>query len=706
MRKFPVLAGLLAATATSQPLSAQPADVTADAPEQAKDAHPDPDQAIVITGTRRHTQDVLGSVSVLDSAQLNRDIKPSLGDTLASLPGVSASSFGPSASRPIVRGLAGDRVRVLTDGIGSLDLSSSDPDHAVAINPLTAEQIEVLHGPTALLYGSSAIGGVVNVIDRRIPRRFPADSVSGEADASYATAAKERSVSGTIDIPLGAKFVAHVDGAYSKYDDLHIGGYVLTKELRREAAASPDPGIRELADLKGKLPNTAGRTDDIAAGAAFVDGDTNIGISLSHHDAKYGVPVRYSLDPEIEPEVPTIDAHQNRVDGRANIALGGWFKALDLRGGLSRYHHAELEEDGEVGSRFFSNGGEVRADLVQVDRGGWTGTSGVDAFRQTARIRGAEKYLPDSVNRQQSFYTLQSLVHGPLRMEGAIRIERARLTAAEDEQVAEDGDADSIIGHVPLSRRFTDWSASLGGNVDISNGWRVGLALTRSARIPSIEELFANGAHGGSQAFLVGDPDLRPERSVGAELSVHKTSGPFHVEASVYASHYSNFIYQTPRGEIEDNLPVFDYRQGKANYSGFEVRADAKLGSALGIDWGSELTADGVRATVKGYGPAPLIPPLRILAGLTGARGPLDGRIEVERAFAHNRTGPLETPTHGYTLFNASLDWHPIPSKPGITLSIQGDNLFDVDARRSTSLLKDYAPLAGRDIRLSARLAF
>ena len=177
----------------------------------------------------------------------------------------------------------------------------------------------MLRGPSALLFGSSAIGGVVNVIDTRIPRSVPDEPIKLDALAEYGSAANERSGNLSVDVPLGGHFVAHADGAYSKFDDLHIGGFVLSKALREQAQASPDPEIQALADLKGKIPNTSGRIDDGAGGLAYVDGDLNIGISYNHHDAKYGVPIRFSLDPNDEPEVPTIDAHQDRGDIRVNV---------------------------------------------------------------------------------------------------------------------------------------------------------------------------------------------------------------------------------------------------------------------------------------------------------------------------------------------------------------------------------------------------
>ncbi|MFL6742411.1 MAG: TonB-dependent receptor, partial [Sphingomicrobium sp.] len=157
---------------------------------------------------------------------------------------------------------------------------------------------------------------------------------------------------------------------------------------------------------------------------------------------------------------------------------------------------------------------------------------------------------------------------------------------------------------------------------------------------------------------------------------------------------------------VEDGLPIYERFQGKADYYGFEIESDVKFGKALGIDWGGEVVADAVRASIRHFGPAPLIPPFRMLGALTGSRGQVDGRLEVERAFGHNRTAPNETDTPGYTMVNASFDYHPFAANPELTLSLQGSNLFDVDARRATSVLKDYAPLAGRDIRLSARVSF
>jgi len=669
-------------------------------PGSAEDAHHPREEHsddIVVTGVRRRTQDALGGISVLDAADLTREVRPSIGETLARQPGVTSTSFGPQASAPVLRGLSGDRVRVLIDGIGTLDLSGSGPDHAIAINPLTAERIEVLRGPAALLFGSSAIGGVVNVIDTRIPRHLPDGTVGGDALLGYGTAADQRLANGAVNVALGGGFVAHADGNWTKTDDLRTGGHILTKELREEALASPDPEIRALADLKGDLPNSASESKEGALGLAYVGKEgLNIGASVTRHLSNYEVPIRYSLDPAIEAEAPTIDVEQTRYDARAEIPVGGFFSQVRARAGYSNYKHDEIEDTGEIGSTFLSKGAEGRVELVQATRSGWEGTSGIQYLNRNAKIRGEEKFLPDSRQEQTGLFTVQTLVSGPWRLEGGARVEFSKLTAA----------ADDDLGTPDLSRSFTTISGSLGAQYELGSEWRAGLSLSRAVRAPSVDELFANGPHGGSQTFEVGDPNLDPEKSLGIEATLKTTKGPVHFTGSLFYTHFANYIFQSPTGEIEDDLPVFEYRNGEANFYGFEAQADATLGEALGIKWAGELQADAVHATVKNFGPAPFIPPFRILGALTGERGQFDGRLEVERAFAHDRTAPIETDTPGYTMVNASLDWHVFEANPELSLGLQANNLFDVVARRSTSQLKDFAPLAGRDIRLTAKVGF
>jgi iron complex outermembrane receptor protein len=686
-----------------------PAPTTAQAPAQPPQAAPAPPSAppasfeteageqIVVTGFRRNREDVLSGTSVVSGEELIRDLRPTIGETLARQPGVSATSFGPNASRPVLRGFSGERVRVLTDGIGSLDVSSSSADHAVAINPLTAERIEVLRGPAALLFGSEAVGGVVNVIDTRIPRRIPDEPVHVQGILTYGSAADERSVNGAVDVPVAGHFVVHADGNYSKSDDLRIGGYVLSKPLRDEASQSTDPAIRALADLKGRLPNTSAQTSDLALGAAYIDGSNNVGFSVNHYHSLYGVPIRYSLDPAAPAEAPRLDMNQTRIDGRAEIAVGGGFiEQIRLRGGYADYKHDELQANGAVGTTFISKGEEGRLEFVQANRGGWGGGFGVQYYHRAMNVVGDEKFLPPNSTGQLGLFALQSYVSGKLRGEAGLRFERQDVRA----------DADTDLGNPALSRRFNALSGSLGGSYEVAPGVKIGLNGSRTERAPSADELFANGPHGGTQAFEVGDPRLGKEASWGLEATLNVSGDGYSLSGSVFQSWFDNYIYERRTGAIRDDLPVYQISEAAARYSGVELEGSLRVGTMGGFTINLDTVADYIRATIEGVGPAPRIPPFRILAGIEAQSERLNARLEVEHSGAQHRVAALETPTPGFNLVNASVSYTPFKAHKSLSLTLSANNIFDVDARRHASFLKDYAPLAGRDIRVSARFSF
>ncbi|MGZ8297345.1 MAG: TonB-dependent receptor [Allosphingosinicella sp.] len=667
------------------------------APEAASDPHADHTQDIIITGFARNRDDVLSGTSVVSGAELARELRPTIGETLARQPGVSATSFGPNASRPVLRGFQGERVRVLTDGIGSLDASNTSVDHAVAINPLTAERIEVLRGPAALLFGSAAIGGVVNVIDARIPRRVPDEGVHVAAILSYGSAADERSANATIDVPIAGKWVVHADANYSKTGDLGIGGFVLSRDLRAQAAASGDSGVRALADLKDRLPNTAAETSDVALGLAFVDGDSNFGFSVNRYDSLYGVPVRFSLDPGVEAEAPRIDVRQYRADARAEIDTGaGFVDSVRFRAGYSDYRHDELEEKGEIGTTFLTKGMEGRLEVVQSKRGGWGGGFGMQYFRRHLDVIGEEKFLPENRTSQLGLFALQSYEKGPLRAEAGGRFERQSVSA----------EADADLGNPAMKRSFDAVSASLGASYEIAKGLRFGLNGSHSQRAPSAEELFANGPHAGTQSFEIGDPDLGKEKSWGLEATFSAEGDGYSLSASVFRSWFDGYIFERRTGAFVEELPVFRVGQADARYSGIELEGSVRLARAGGVTFNADAVADYVRATIAGAGPAPRIPPLRLLGGLEAQADRVQGRIEVEWTAGQDRLAAFETPTRGFTLVNASVQFKPLKNNPNTSITLAANNIFDVDARRHASFLKDVAPLAGRDIRLTARLNF
>ena len=698
MHRSLLLAGsaCLASPAFAQTAPAPAADAGAP-PVQSDQYHAPEEQNVIVTGFPRSRGDILSGTAVVSGDELTRDLRPTIGETLAHQPGVSATSFGPNASRPVLRGFQGERVRVLTDGIGSLDASSSSVDHAVAINPLTADRIEVLRGPAALLFGSSAIGGVVNVIDARIPRRVPVEAVHVDGILTYGSAANERSANAAIDLPVGGNFVLHLDGNYAKTGDLEVGGFVLSPALRAQAAASADPEIRALAELRGRLPNSAARTWDVAAGAAWIDSDNDIGFSVNRYDSLYGVPIRYSLDPAIEAEAARIDVKQTRADARAEFGLGeGFLDSVRLRGGYSDYRHFELEEDGAIGTRFLSEGFEGRAEFRQHTRNGWGGGFGAQYFQRDFEVDGAEKFLPPNLTRQFGLFTLQTLDRGAFKAEAGLRYEHSALRA----------DADPDIGNPAMRRSFDAITGSAGASYAFARDWRIGINAARSERSPSAEELFADGPHAGTQAFEVGDPDLDTEKSWGLEATLRHTGAAVTFAASVFHNWFDGYIFEAPTGLVQDDLPVFQYRQDDARYFGIEFEASAHLGQVGAFLIKADGVADYVRATIDSAGPAPRIPPLRLLGGIEAESNHLNGRVEVEWVDDQGRTAAFETPTDGYTMVNASLAFHPWGRSNSSAIVLSANNLFDVDARRHASFLKDYAPLAGRDFRISARFTF
>ena len=669
----------------AEPVAAEPID--------------DPDlegAEIVVTGFKRSVDEVLAGTSVVTGLDLTRDVRPTIGETLSRQPGVSATSFGPNSSRPVLRGFQGERIRILTDGIGSLDVSNTSVDHAVAINPLTADRIEVLRGPSALLFGSAAIGGVVNVIDARIPRRVPNEGVHVEGIATYGSAANERSANAALDVPLGNQFVVHVDGNYSKTGNLEVGGFVLSPALRAEALASPDPEIQALAGLRGRLPNSGGRTSDIAAGAAWVNGDNNAGISVNRLDSLYAIPIRYPLDPAAEAEAVRIDLKQTRADARAEIDTGnGLVDQLRFRGGYSDYRHSELDDTGAVGTTFFTKGHEARIEAVQSEKGGWGGGFGGQYFRRTLETVGDEKSLPPNRTSQFGLFTVQHYETGKFRAEAGARYEHQKVSA----------DADALLGNPDLTRSFDSFSGSVGASFG-SRAFRVGLNLSHTERAPAAEELYVNGPHPGTQSFEIGNPDFSKEKSNGVELTLRASGDGWSLGASAFQIWFSDYIYEAATGAIQDDLPVFEYRQGDARYAGFELEGSVRLGRIGAMTVNLDALADYVRATIDDVGPAPRIPPLRLLGGLELQSDAVNARLEVEHVTAQGRLAAFETRTGGHTLVNASVSIQPIRDHEEVSLTLSANNIFDVDARRHASFLKDFAPLGGRDLRITAQVAF
>jgi iron complex outermembrane recepter protein len=666
---------------------------------------------IVTAPIRQSERDVLQGTSVVTGEELTRDLRPTIGETLARQPGVSATSFGPAASRPILRGFQGERVRVLTDGIGSIDVSNTSVDHAVVIDPLLAERVEVLRGPTALLFGSSAVGGVVNVIDRRIPRSVPENGYRLDAIGTYGSAADEKSVGAAGDVALGQHLVLHADGSYLKANDLRTGsGHILSPAARRAALSqvgvpqdSDEPiDFAASAALRDRLPNSAIETWTAGVGASIITDTGQLGLAYSHYDSLYGVPIRYATEVGQEQEAPRLDMVQDRFDLRGEVETGGGFlERIRVRGGYAKYRHFELEETGEVGTAFRSKGVEARVEAVQARHGAWLGASGVQFFNRQFDVNGEEAFLPENETSQFGVFTLQQLDYGAFKAEGGLRYERSDLTAR--------GPLDSPFFRG--NRSFDAVSGSAGASYGLNDTIRVGLNVSHTERAPSAEELFANGPHAGTQAFELGSPDFKLEKSWGLEGTIHAHGDGFSFDGSAYYSWFSNYISENLIaneacaaiiGEAPE-LPCYQFQQRDARYWGLEADASIRLATFGATTLNADVLGDYVRATIVDQGPAPRIPPMRVLGGLEAQGTRFTARAEVEHVFEQDRTARFETPTPAYTMVNASVAFRPFASDRTAIL-VSANNLFDELARRHSSYLKDFAPLAGRDVRVTLRV--
>jgi iron complex outermembrane receptor protein len=389
-------------------------------------------------------------------------------------------------------------------------------------------------------------------------------------------------------------------------------------------------------------------------------------------------------------ELVSIGLDQTRYDLRAEYRFdSGFLDNVRLRFGAADYEHTEFEGD-EVGTVFKSSGAEGRLEFTQREQSGWRGASGIQYFERDLDAIGAEAFVPPNRSSQFGVFTLQELHLGRFGLEGGARFEH---TEQRDRLNDIDRDYDTL-------------SLAAGASFEPKPRMKLGLNLSRTARAPSAEELFSFGPHVATQAFEIGDPDLKKEKSIGAEAYFRVEKPTWSFSATAFATWFDDFIYQDETGEEEDELPVFRYFQRNATFTGIELEASARLFEAGGFRFVVDGVADYVRASLKGGGPVPRIPPLRLLGGLEAQSDKVDGRVELEWVDDQKRTADFETSTDGFTLVNASLAWRPWGKARETTLLLSANNIFDVEARRHASFTKDFVPMAGRDIRLSARFSF
>lgn len=621
----------------------------------AAEPHPRDLEEVVVTAApiATDTRSMAQPASVLSGDALTLVLAPTIGETVAREPGVNSTYFGPAASRPVIRGLSGDRVQVLTDGLATLDASGVSDDHAVAIDPALADQVEVLRGPSTLLYGSGAAGGLVNVVTNRL-HEHGHEGVSGLVEMRGDTALGERAVAGRID-GGGESFALHVDGVWRDTDDFEV----------------PD-------EAGGEVTNSWSETRSGGAGASWIGDTAMLGAALSRHDTEYGVPGEDVL----------IELKQDRLDVAARFDFATERDlTLRLRGAANDYEHAEIEPGGEIGTMFDVDGRELRAALNGSLPGGIDATAGLQWQQIELVAIGEEAFVPESRTRATGIFAFGRGPVGEGSLELGLRADRQEI----ETEALSDYSGNAINGSLGLTWPLTE-------TVDLIG------QLVRSERHPGASELYADGPHAATQQFEVGDPDLTTERGWTAELGLRRTAGAAVLDLRAFASRYDSYIFLSPTGAVEDGLPVFQFLQQEARFEGFE----AQLALPLAFDGGLMLTlmSDYVRGRLDQGGDLPRVPPLRAGAELAWDSDAFGAELAVQHVFEQDEVAALETTTGPYTLLDAGLTWRPGWAGPDALLFLKATNLLDEVARVHTSPLKDTVPLPGRSFGAGLRIAF
>ena len=675
-RAATALAGLTCATALAQ---TPPADTVA---------------PTVVLPAVRISADPLGTdalratrpVGVLQTPALERALDGSLGATLSSQPGVQGSGFGAGASRPIIRGLDGPRIRITDNGLDTLDVSGLSPDHAVAADPLAADRIEILRGPAALPFGGGAVGGLVNVVNERIPlSRLGAPT--GRLLASTDSAARGHSAA--VSLKAGAQGLNWTLGAF----DRRAGDYRIPDRI-----VVDDP-----ASTARRLPNSGAQAEGFSGGVSWVGERVTIGAAHAEMSSRYGIPTEGDV---------FIRLRQRRGEALARIEqpLPG---ITHLKATLAdgRYRHDEVEGSGDVGTAFANRGREGRVEIGHAPIAGLRGVLGLQLRERTLEARGEEAYVPGARDRNDGLFYLAERGLGPARLEFGWRGERARL------------DPDAASG-LP-ARRFGLQALSAGLGLPLGDGYRVAANLGSAQRAPAIEELYASGAHAATATWEIGNPALRAERSLNLDMSLRRTAGTIRWKAGVFANRFSNYLYGRTTDENGDgvadrvdhdnqviNSPAdpgageltrLAYTQAGARFAGLEFEVDWR---PTGSSWSLRGFGDLARGRIDGEGNAPRMAPARLGIAADWQRGPWSGFVSLLAVQGQRRLAALETRTAGYRRVDAEIAHRIGSGERSFTVFVQGRNLLDETIRLHTSWVKDQVPLAGRSVLAGVRARF
>jgi len=701
-------------------------------------------------------------VGVLAGDVLREHIGNSLGDTLKNEIGVASASFGTGVGLPVIRGQSANRVKVLSNGVGVTDVSNASPDHANAVNVALAERLEVIRGPSTLLYGSSAIGGVVNVIDNRIPERLP-EKTGFIVQQMHNTVSSQDETLVHVDGAVG-NVAFHFDTYLSRNDNVEIGGYAIDEgavealeELFHERFEEEhhdddhddhdhdehghDEHEEEVENTFGFIGNSDGESSGGSFGLSFVGENGFFGVSVNEVEKNYGLPLGVHAHAHGEEEhedehdeheehedghhdedehgdehghgeeveFVRLDMEKSRYDFKGEYRFdGGFIESVRVTAGITDYVHDEIEffEDGDshVGTRFSNEGNEGRLTLNHAQVGNWTGVWGMQFADTVFSATGEEAFIPRSDVNSIGVFAVERYSAGNWTGEVGIHL--------EDSTVDPNGRCE-----------FSANATSVSGMVlyDVGNDANLLFGLARSQRTPAVEELYSNVSettcapqadfedlvfHAGTNTFDIGNPLLDAETSNNLEFGYRRYGGGFTGEFNAYYNEIDDYIFLDLSGEFEGQT-IARYLQRDARFTGIEGKASFNVmeGEASSLSLG--VFGDMVNAEFNSGGYVPRIPASKLGAELRWQGEAWSVNLRATRVNEQEDVAELELPTDGYTLLSLSADYHfDLGGDSSLELFLRGDNLLDEEIRNHVSLLKNYAPEPGRSVMAGVRFEY
>lgn len=654
------------------------------------DEHHEIDEIIVsASALGQSVKQLAQPTTVLTGDALAVKQSTSIGETLSNEVGVSSSYYGPVASRPVIRGQFGERVRVLSNSLDSMDASALSEDHAVAVDSILAQQIEIVRGPATLLYGSGAAGGLVNVVDDRIVEAPLDEPLAGAVSLGTDSATGKQSAAAKVAFGSSA-IAAHLDYYSLSTDDVEIPGYAESAILRE----MEEEGGEEHEEAYGTVGNTDSETKGGAAAVTLTGENGFVGMSYGVHDSNYGIPESAHEHEEGEEEESVrVDLERTRIDLRGEYNFSGPINKARLRVASNDYVHTELEGT-EIGTVFDANGIDARFELQHGLADSLDGSFGLQYKSIDFEAIGDEAFVPPSETVQTSLFIFEDYVlNDAWTLQGSARVEWQTI-----ESLGFDNYDDAAFG------------LSVGAIWSFSDALSLIANVVHSERHPNSTELYADGPHLAVARFergsvTLGNGQLDKELSTNFDLTLRAGYDKIDFEVTAFVNKVDDYILLSATGLEQDGLRVFDYVQEDVSIVGIEADARIELMDSNVGHLHARLFTDFVKAEEEVSGDnLPRIPPLRFGVGLHYVRDKLGASFDAIFHDDQDNTAPNELPTAGYTMLNAEVSYS--IADPDLLLFVRGTNLGNEDARQSTSALKDTFPLPARSLQLGVRYDF